>query len=319
MKLSIVIPLYNKALYVRETLQSLLDQKMFPHELIIVDDKSTDNSLKVVHQFLHEAPNSFKQSVRIEIIESKENKGIGYTRNIGFKKTSGDHVCFLDADDIFVPDLIQRTADLMSSASLDFLVFGIKMFPSGIEYPNLKEIDGLLSSIDHESYRLDHPLMTVTRRSFVMGLGSNVIARRSLMESIQFYEDGKLGEGTDYWYRVLRIAYEKSRSSIGLLMGNYLLVREVEESASRKGYERWDEIDYPPTLIRYAKSNDLYDKLMMDVMGRRWLQYSGGSLTTRKQRLIFRFNYRKLYRKHLYYKVLRTVHATRPPEYLKKR
>ncbi len=318
MKLSIVIPLYNKAHYIRETLQSLVDQKVLPHELIIVDDKSTDNSLKVVRQFLEEAPTRFKEQVHIEIIESEENRGIGYTRNIGFKRTSGDHVCFFDADDLFVPELIQKTADLIFSASLDFLVFGIRMFPSGIEYPNIEELDDLLSPIDHESYRLDHPLKTVTLRAFVMGLGSNVIARRSIMESIQFYEDGKLGEGTDYWYRVLRIAYERSSSSIGLLLGNYLLVREVEESASRKRYERWDEIDYPPTLIRYAKSKDLYDKLMMDVMGRRWLQYSGGSLRTRKQRLIFRFTYRKLYRKHLYYWFLRIIHANRPAEHLKK-
>lgn len=290
MKLSIVIPLYNKEDYVVETLQSLVDQTLWPFEIIIVDDKSTDRSLEVTKRFLNETPKDFQQNVRVEFVESEQNRGIGYTRNIGFAQTCGDYVCFMDADDLYVPELIERSSKLITSSSLDFVVFGLEMFPSGIIYPNIKDLDDLLSPIDHEAYRLNHPMKTVSLRAFVMGLGSNVIAKRSVMEPVKVYEDGRLGEGTDYWYRVMKIAYKRNHSCIALLLGNYIRVREVEESASRKGYNHWKDVDYPPTLIRYAKSDYLYDKLMMDVMGRRWLKYSGGSINTWKQRMIFKFN-----------------------------
>lgn len=316
MKLSIVIPLYNKEEYVQETLQSLVHQTLLPYELIIVDDKSTDNSLQVARQFIEEAPTQFRQSVRIEFVESEKNRGIGYTRNMGFSKTSGDCVCFLDADDLYLPNLIERTTALMSYSGLDFIVFGIQLFPSGTTYPKLSDLDDHLTPIDHEVYRLDHPMKTVSLRDFVMGLGSNVIARRSAMQTVKVYEDGRLGEGTDYWYRVMKIAYQQAPASIGLLMGNYIRVREVEESASRKKYNHWKDVDYPPTLIRYAQSNYLYDKLMMDVMGRRWLKYSGGSIKTWRQRNLFRFKYRKLYRKHVYYWLLRRIYSNRPAEHL---
>lgn len=318
MKLSIVIPLYNKEEYVSETLQSLVDQTLLPYELIIVDDKSTDNSLRIAKEFIDNAPAHFTDSVRIEFIESRENRGIGYTRNVGFARTSGDYVCFLDADDLYIPTLIERTSELMSSTSIDFVVFGIQLFPSGITYPNMDALIDHLSPIDHEAYRLDHPMKTVSIRAFIMGLGSNVIAKRSDMEPEKVYEDGRLGEGTDYWYRVMKIAYQRSPDCIALLLGNYILVREVQGSASRKKYDHWKDVDYPPTLIRYAKSKYLYDKLIMDVMGRRWLEHSGGGIRTWRQRTIFRFKYRKLYRKHLYYWILRKIHANRPPEHLNK-
>ncbi|MFK7786583.1 MAG: glycosyltransferase family 2 protein [Crocinitomicaceae bacterium] len=318
MKLSIVIPLFNKEEYVAETLQSLVDQTLLPYELIIVDDKSTDNSLQVAKQFIDSAPPSFKNTVKIEFIASKENRGIGYTRNVGFAQTSGDYVCFLDADDLYMPTLIEKTSKLISSESLDFVVFGIQLFPSGITYPNMGTLMDHLTAVDHETYRLDHPMKTVSLRTFVMGLGSNVIAKRSDMESEKVYEDGRLGEGTDYWYRVMKIAYQRAPNCIALLLGNYILVREVEDSASRKKYDHWTDVDYPPTLIRYEKSKYLYDKLIMDVMGRRWLKYSGGGLKTRKQRTIFKLKYRRLYRKQAYYWILRKIHANRPPEHLNK-
>mgnify|MGYP001108114671 CR=1 FL=1 len=318
MTLSIIIPLYNKEEYIAQTLQSIVDQTVFPFEIIIVDDKSTDDGLLKVKQFLEEAPEDFKAHVRIEIVEPEENSGIGRTRNLGFARTTGDLVRFLDADDLYVPELIERSTKLMSAASLDFIVFGIELFPNGTAYPKLSELEELLSPIDHEAYRLDHPMKTVTLREFVMGLGSNVLANREVMEPIKVYEDGRLGEGTDYWYQLMKIAYQRCSTSIGLLLENYIRVREVEESVSRKTYKRWDDVDYSPTLIRYENSPYLYDKLMMDVMGRGWLQYSGGSIETWSQRTIFRFKYRKLFRKHAYYWLLRKIYRNRPAEHLDK-
>ncbi len=304
MKFSIVIPLYNKAPYIKETLQSLVDQKKLPHELIIVDDKSTDDSLKHVMDFLENIPSHFNE-VKVEIIELEKNYGIGYARNIGFSKTTGDVVGFLDADDIYAPGLIHTADVLMSSHEIDFLVFGIRLFPSNTIYPDVNKLKGLLTQITSQAYSIKRPLKTITSHHFYMGVGSNVIAKRECMAPVKFIEKIKFYEGIDYWYRVLKVVLSNENNNVGLLMGGLLNVREVQGSASRKKYERWDEIDFPPVLSRYEKSKNVYDKLLMEVVGKRWLKHAVQNLNSIKQKLIFIFKYRVIYLKQMYYFVLR--------------
>lgn len=302
MNFSIVIPLYNKALYVKETLQSLVDQKKLPYELIIVDDKSTDESLNEVMDFLANTPPRFNQ-VRVEIIELEENRGVGYARNIGFLKTTGDAVGFLDADDVYAPELIYTTDMLMSCHEIDFLVFGIRLFPSNTIYPDVNKLENQLTHITSQAYRMKDPLKTITSPHFYMGVGSNVIAKREWMVSIKYVER-VFYQGIDYWYRVLKVVLDNRSNRIGLLMGEFLNVREVQGSASRKKYNSWDEIDFPPVLSRYQKSQDLYDKLLMGVVGRRWLEHAIKNLNSIKEKIIFLYKYRKVCWKQCYYYIL---------------
>ena len=304
MNFSIVIPLYNKAPYLKETLQSLFDQTKLPYELIIVDDKSTDGSLQLIKGCLNDMPARFKD-VRIEIIELEKNSGVGFARNIGFKKTTGDVVSFLDADDIYAPDLLQTTDLLMTLHDIDFLVIGLHFFPSNTYSPDLKKLNQKLIPITTDGFRMENPLKTITSMEFLMGVGSNVIVKREWMAPIKFYEEPNFYEGIDYWFRVLKEVLHKKPKSIGLLMGNRLKVREVPGSASRKKFNRWDDIHYPPLLITCKTSKNRYDRLMKGVVGRRWLRYSVKNLNSVKQKLVFIFKYKHLFWKQFNYFLLR--------------
>ena len=308
MKFSIVIPLYNKALFIKETLQSLVDQTKQPYELIIVDDKSTDGSLQQVRDFLEDTAPHFND-VRVEIIELEENNGIGYARNTGFSKTTGDIVSFLDADDIYATDLIYTADILMSSHKIDFLVLGILSFPSNRGYPDLNKLNRQLIPITSQAYRIKYPLQTITSLEFYMGVGSNVMVKRKWMLNERFIEEKLFYEGIDYWYRILKEVL-KNNNNIGLLMGNFLKVREVSGSESRKKYKRWDEIDFPPLLSRYQTSKDIYDQLMMGVVCKRWLLHAIKNLNSIKQKFIFIFKYRVICLKQLYYFILRKFQYT---------
>jgi len=88
---SVIIPLYNKSNYIKESLESVLNQYFEDFEIIIIDDGSTDNSLEIVKQFRDD---------RIKIY-TQENKGVSAARNIGIAKSSGTYIALIDADDIW--------------------------------------------------------------------------------------------------------------------------------------------------------------------------------------------------------------------------
>ncbi|HID5224220.1 TPA: glycosyltransferase family 2 protein [Proteus mirabilis] len=98
MKFSIIIPLYNKELYIARTINSLLTQTFKDFEIIIVNDGSTDNSINEVKKIIDH---------RITIIE-QENGGVSVARNTGIKVAIGEYLIFLDADDKFLPNALEH-------------------------------------------------------------------------------------------------------------------------------------------------------------------------------------------------------------------
>ena len=95
---SIIIPLYNKADYIAETLKSVLNQTYCDYEVIVVNDSSTDNSLEVASSF---------QDERIHIY-TKENEGVSAARNYGIMHAKYDYIAFLDADDWWEPGKLKE-------------------------------------------------------------------------------------------------------------------------------------------------------------------------------------------------------------------
>lgn len=307
MNFSIVIPLYNKAPYVEDTLLSVINQTKLPYELIIVDDKSTDESLQIVKAFLEENSPQFKD-IRVEIIELKENCGPGFARNIGFKKTSGDFISFLDADDLYHPLLIQKANQLALKNHIDFLVIGIQLFPSNIERPKISKLNGVLTPITSDAYLLDQPLKTISSHEFVMGTGSNVFVKRKWMDSTSYVENASFNEANDFWYRVLKVVLNNKNTFVALLMDNHIRVREVQGSLSRLKYSNWNQIEVPPIYIRNHKSTNRYDRLLMNVICNRWIKHAMKNLSSKRQKLIFIFKHRAIFLEQLYYFFLRAIY-----------
>jgi glycosyltransferase involved in cell wall biosynthesis len=100
MKFSVIIPTYNRANFLSRAIDSVLNQSYQNFELIVIDDASTDHTLKLLSQYDN-----------IHIISNKINKGVSYSRNIGIKHSSGDIIAFLDSDDEWKKDklLIQAS------------------------------------------------------------------------------------------------------------------------------------------------------------------------------------------------------------------
>lgn len=95
-KISVIIPVYNTEKYLRECLESVINQTLKDIEIICIDDGSTDSSLDILKEYA-------EIDSRIKVL-SQKNKGVGACRNDGIKISSGEFVCFLDADDYYQYD-----------------------------------------------------------------------------------------------------------------------------------------------------------------------------------------------------------------------
>lgn len=99
-KVSVIIPVYNVELYLRECLSSICNQTLKDIEIICIDDGSTDKSLNILTEYQEKDP-------RI-IIHQQANKGGGAARNLGLKYATGDYLIFLDSDDFFELTFLEK-------------------------------------------------------------------------------------------------------------------------------------------------------------------------------------------------------------------
>lgn len=128
-KLSVIIPLYNKAPYIRKALESVLAQTYTDYEVIVVDDGSTDDSARIAEEYIREVKgeenevkgdensgaetNAYKLSpINYKLIR-QANSGVSAARNNGVAQASGDYIAFLDADDWWEPTYLERMAQLI--------------------------------------------------------------------------------------------------------------------------------------------------------------------------------------------------------------
>lgn len=98
-KISVIVPVYNTEKYLCRCVDSILEQTFTDFELVLVDDGSTDSSGKICDEYS-------KKDFRVFVIHT-ENGGTGYARNIGIEKATGEYFCFVDADDLIHPQMLE--------------------------------------------------------------------------------------------------------------------------------------------------------------------------------------------------------------------
>lgn len=103
-RFSVIMPLYNKAPYVRKAVESVVGQTFADWELIVVDDCSVDGSADVVEK---------NTDPRIRIVRLEKNGGVGAARNRGVAESTSSYICFLDADDWWEPTFLEEMAGLV--------------------------------------------------------------------------------------------------------------------------------------------------------------------------------------------------------------
>lgn len=103
---SVITPAYNAEKFIAQTIESILGQTFTDFEFIILNDKSTDNTLKIIQEYA-------QKDSRIVVIDNEKNLGIAGNRNEGIKRARGKYIIWQDADDISLPERIEKQFQYM--------------------------------------------------------------------------------------------------------------------------------------------------------------------------------------------------------------
>lgn len=120
-KVSVIIPVYNVEVYLRQCLDSVVNQTLKDIEIICVDDGSTDSSAEILKEYA-------KKDGRIRVL-TQSNSGAGAARNVGIAVAKGEWLSFLDADDEFAPEMLSEMVDAAEQSDAD--VVACTMITSG--------------------------------------------------------------------------------------------------------------------------------------------------------------------------------------------
>jgi glycosyltransferase involved in cell wall biosynthesis len=190
-KISIVIPLYNKANAIEETVLSVLDQTFSDFEIVIINDGSTDASLAVTEGI---------EDSRINIYSTK-NQGVSAARNYGITRAQADYIAFLDADDIWLPNHLEHLNTLLQK------------FPNCGLYCSAyaKQYESIRTPAIFKNIPIKNNWMGIVDNYFESSLKNSLawtsatMVPKSILEALNgFNESIKLGAGedTDLWIRI---------------------------------------------------------------------------------------------------------------------
>ena len=112
---SIIIPVFNVEKYLSQCINTVLTQSYKKIEIILINDNSSDNSLKICKEFA-------ASDKRIKLINNSSNKGVSASRNLGIENSSGDYILFLDSDDFYSKDFLFEIDNILNIKQYDLII-----------------------------------------------------------------------------------------------------------------------------------------------------------------------------------------------------
>nr|WP_294782288.1 glycosyltransferase family 2 protein [uncultured Flavobacterium sp.] len=110
---SIIVPTYNTEKFIRSTIESVQNQTYENWEMILADDASADKTVSIIEEFA-------QKDGRIKLFKLSENRGNGFARNTALEKARGKYIAYLDADDLWFPEKLEKQIQFLKANNLHF-------------------------------------------------------------------------------------------------------------------------------------------------------------------------------------------------------
>lgn len=227
-KISIIVPVYNAEANIEKCINSILNQTYQDFELILINDGSKDNSLKVIKKY--------ETNSKIKIIDQK-NHGVAYTRNLGVKKASGKYIMFIDNDDYIDNDYLERHINLVENKDVDLVISGYRR----VNVDNKILFEEKLENTYWSRYIVTAPWAKIYRKDFLVE------------NNVEFLS---YGIGEDVYFNLVLYSYNPRIFITNYVGYNWYFNTKSVSNTSQKGLNK--DVDI---LVLLNKIIEKYDEL----------------------------------------------------------
>lgn len=174
-KISVIVSVYNTEKYIEKCLDSLLNQTYSNIEIVVINDCSTDGSLKILKKYAKKYDNMI-------LIENKENKGLSYSRNVGLEKATGEYIGYIDSDDYVDPTYYEQMMKAIKKEKSEIAIADMKIVYEDGSFPDYvsKGCNGEVNTLN-------------IIKNGLAASACNKLFKREIIEKYKFSE-GKLNE-----------------------------------------------------------------------------------------------------------------------------
>ncbi len=243
-KISVIMPIYNAYDFLRPAIDSVLDQTLRDIEVICIDDGSTDHSLDIIREYQ-------RQDDRIRII-TETNAGPALARNNGLRRARGEYVAFLDADDFFERELLERLYSVAKRDDLDIAIARYDIYNSkkAVFRENVESDHGRIYEGGHVTSKNEHPDFILQSTT---GAAWNKLYRRSFLleKNITFLTEVKMFE--DVYFTVVSLAFAERVGKLPEVLIHHRIYSEQSRARQFKKY-------YPQVPEVYLKIKEFLMK-----------------------------------------------------------
>lgn len=266
--ISVIVPCYNQAHFLEETLNSILNQSYTNWECIIVNDGSPDDTENVAKKW------TIKDS-RFQYI-SKENGGLSSARNSGLEVAKGDFIQFLDSDDLLSSDKFQKSIDAIEKEGAEVVITNFIRFKK-----NLNQLKKAFCKLEEQTFTYESILLQWDRRfSIPIHCG---LFKREIIGNVRFNEKLKAKEDWFFWiqafksnpkvvfinvnmaqYRMHNKGMTKDNSLMeeNLRKAYLLIYNSLDDNHKEKFFERlMHELEHSKQEFKKFKDNVFYRKI----------------------------------------------------------
>lgn len=170
-KVSVIVPVYNTEKFLKECLDSILNQTYSNIEVILVEDGSLDSSLSILK--------AYQKDSHVILLENRSNKGVGYSRNRGIEHATGDYILFVDSDDLLSPVAIEYLVSALEKSNTEMSMCQYQTFFHS----------RLLNSKNHNG---SFEVMDIEKDSYLLEVCGGAcwakLWKRTLLQDIRFPE-----------------------------------------------------------------------------------------------------------------------------------
>lgn len=185
---SIITPSYNSSKYIKETIESVLNQTYQEWEMIIVDDCSSDNSSELIEKYC-------LLDNRIRLIKLKQNVGAAMARNIGMDESKGRLIAFIDSDDIWHANKLETQINFMKTNDYAVSFTSYELIDQDSKV--LNRLVRVVESLSMEDYI----------KNTIIGFSTSMIDRGLIKDELKFM-NVRIAEDLSFWINILEKGYK---------------------------------------------------------------------------------------------------------------